>query len=206
VLTFLGGVVYFAIFREQFDPELGGLQRMIQAAEVQTGQTIPFSIWMLALIQLSAGLVLSPIINGFFTFGEEFGWRAYLQPKLMALGYRKALILVGVIWGIWHWPVIAMGHNFGFGYWGEPWTGFLVMTWFTITAGIILGWLTYRGASVWPAVIGHAAINGIAGAAILFLRPEAQVNTLLGPTSVGLIANIPWALLAAYLLWKGESA
>lgn len=206
LLTILGAAVYFIVFPQQFDPGLGVIEQMIAAAETQTGQTIPFSLWMLALIQLGTGILISPIINGLFTFGEEFGWRGYLQPKLMPLGYRKALLLTGVIWGVWHWPVIAMGHNFGFGYWGAPWTGFLVMTWFTVTTGIILGWWTMRGGSVWPAVIGHAAINGIAAAGILFLRPDAQVNTLLGPASVGLIANIPWALLAAYLLWKGEPA
>ena len=204
VLTFLGVIVYFLVFRDQFDPNLGTLRQMVQSAEAQTGQAIPFSPWMLALIQLGVGIVIAPIINSLFTFGEEFGWRGYLQPKLMALGYRKALLVVGIIWGVWHWPVIAMGHNFGFDYWGAPWSGFLVMTVFTTTAGIIIGWLALRGQSVWPAVIAHAATNGIAGAGILFLQPDAQVNTLLGPISVGLVANIPWALLAVYLLWKGE--
>jgi membrane protease YdiL (CAAX protease family) len=79
-----------------------------------------------------------------------------------------------------------------------------MMTWFTVTAGIIFGWLTLRGRSVWPAVIAHASTNAIAGAGILFLQPEAAVNPLLGPSPVGLIANIPWAILAAYLLWKGD--
>ncbi len=204
ILTFLGAIVYFLVFRDQFDPNLGTLRQMMQAAEAQTGQAIPLSPLVIALIQLGTGILIAPLINSLFTFGEEFGWRAYLQPKLMPLGYRKALVLVGVIWGVWHFPVIAMGHNFGFGYWGAPWTGFLMMTWFTVGAGIIIGWLALRGQSVWPAVIAHAATNGIAGAGILFLQPNAQVNSLLGPISVGLIANIPWALLAIYLLWKGE--
>jgi membrane protease YdiL (CAAX protease family) len=204
VLTLLGAVVYFMVFPDHYDPELGVLGQMVAGVQTQTGEAIPFSLWMLALIQLGVGIVISPIINSLFTFGEEFGWRGYLQPKLMALGYRKALLLLGVIWGIWHWPVIAMGHNFGLSYWGAPWTGFLVMTWFTITAGVILGWLTLRGGSVWPAVIGHAAINGIAAAGVLFIAIDAQINTLLGPASVGLVANIPWALLAVYLLWRGE--
>lgn len=206
ILTLLGIVVYFVVFPGHFDASLGYLQELIRLAEAQSGQQMPLSVWTLALIQLGIGVIIAPIINSLFTFGEEFGWRGYLQPKLMALGYRKALLLTGVIWGVWHWPVIAMGHNFGFGYWGEPWTGFLVMTWFTVGVGIIIGWLTYRGQSVWPAVIAHAAINGIAGAGVLFLSPAAEVNTLLGPAAVGLVANIPWALLAAYLLWKGEKA
>ncbi|MEX2144145.1 MAG: CPBP family glutamic-type intramembrane protease [Anaerolineales bacterium] len=202
ILTFLGVLVYFLVYPQHFDQDLGALAQMIEALESRTGEAFPFSIWTLVLIQLGVGAFISPFINSFFTFGEEFGWRAYLQPKLMALGFRRAMLLIGVIWGVWHWPVIAMGHNFGFGYWGAPWTGFLMMTWFTVTAGIIFGWLTLRGQSVWPAVIAHAATNGIAAAGILFLRPEAAYSPLFGPSPVGLIANIPWALLAAYLFWK----
>lgn len=203
VLTFLGAIVYFLAFPQQFDPALTSLRQMVALVEEQSGQTIPFSVWILVLIQMGVGILIAPLINSLFTFGEEFGWRAYLQPKLMALGFRKAMLLMGLIWGVWHWPVIAMGHNYGFGYWGAPWTGFLAMTWFTLTLGIVLGWLTVRGQSVWPAVIGHAAINGIAAAGVVFLQPEAQVNTLLGPAPVGILAGIPVTLLAAYLLWRG---
>ena len=202
ILTFLGVLVYFLVFPQQFDAELGALSQLMATLEAQAGEAIPFSLWTLVLIQLGVGTFIAPFINSFFTFGEEFGWRAYLQPKLMALGFRRAMLLVGVIWGVWHWPVIAMGHNFGFGYWGAPWTGFLMMTWFTVTAAIIFGWLSLRGRSVWPAVIAHAAANGIGSAGILFLQADAAANPLLGPTPVGLIASLPWAILAAYLFWK----
>jgi len=203
ILTFLGVLVYFLVFPQQFDAELGALSQLMATLEAQAGEAIPFSLWTLVLIQLGVGTFIAPFINSFFTFGEEFGWRAYLQPKLMALGFRRAMLLIGVIWGIWHWPVIAMGLNYGLAYWGAPWTGFLMMTWFTVTAAIIFGWLSLRGRSVWPAVIAHAAANGIASAGILFLQADAAANPLLGPTPVGLIASLPWAILAAYLFWKG---
>src|SRR5215213_8911406 len=35
-------------------------------------------------------------------FGEEFGWRGYLLPRLLPLGEVKAAIIVGLIWGPWH--------------------------------------------------------------------------------------------------------
>jgi membrane protease YdiL (CAAX protease family) len=37
-------------------------------------------------------------------FGEEYGWRGYLLPKLLPLGELRASLLVGVIWGVWHFP------------------------------------------------------------------------------------------------------
>lgn len=203
ILTFLGIGIYFALFPLHFDPSLGALQQMLDMVEQQTGEAIPLSPQLLLAIQLVQGILLAPVLNGFFTFGEEFGWRAYLQPKLMALGFRKAMLLTGVIWGLWHAPIIAMGHNYGFGYPGAPWSGILAMTFFTITVGIVFGWLTLRAGSVWPAVIAHASLNGIAPAAILFLHPDANANPLLGPLAVGVIGGIPWLLLAAYLFWKG---
>ena len=139
----------------------------------------PIPLGLLVAIQIIQGILLSPLINSLFTFGEEFGWRGYLQPKLMPLGGRRAMLLMGVIWGLWHAPVIAMGHNYGFGYPGAPWTGILAMIWFTTVAGTFLGWASLRGESVWPAVLGHAGINGIASLAVLFTQGEP--NPLLGP-------------------------
>ena len=43
-----------------------------------------------------------------FTFGEEFGWRGYLLPRLAPLGGISAAIITGVIWGLWHTPVIVL--------------------------------------------------------------------------------------------------
>jgi len=203
LLVFLGIFIYFAIYPELFDTSLGVLSELIGSAEAQSGQTFPLSPWTILLIQVGQAVLLAPLLNGFFTFGEECGWRAYLQPKLSGLGFRKAVVLVGLIWGLWHAPVIAMGHNFGSDYPGAPWTGMLAMTWFTLWASVIFGWLTVKGSSVWPAVIAHASINGIAGTAILLLKPEAQANPLLGPLAVGVIGGLPWLLLGLYLLWKG---
>jgi membrane protease YdiL (CAAX protease family) len=132
------------------------------------------------------------------TFGEEFGWRAYLQPKLMPLGKRKAMLWMGLIWGVWHWPVILMGHNYGLDYPGAPYLGPLAMIWFTLILGILLGWLAFKADSVWPAVIGHGAINGIASLGLLFSQNEP--NPLLGPAPVGVIGGIGFALVAL-LLW-----
>ena len=48
-------------------------------------------------------------INYFFVFiaffGEEYGWRYYLQPVLQKrFGLRAGVIILGVVWGLWHIP------------------------------------------------------------------------------------------------------
>lgn len=204
LMTIVGATVFFAIFPRFFDPSLTTLATMLKQSGPQTGQTFPLSPWALIIIQTVAGIVISPLFNGLFTFGEEFGWRAYLLPKLLPLGERRALLVTGVIWGVWHWPVIAMGHNYGFGYPGAPWTGMLAMTWFTIITGTFLGWAALRGRSVWPAVIGHAAINGISGLAVLFT--QGTPNPLLGPLPVGMIASIGWTVLAFWIILRSTGS
>jgi uncharacterized protein len=189
-MTLSGAAVFFALFPQYFDASLPYL-RQLSAASPKMASLTP---WTLAIIQLAQAILIAPIINSIATFGEEFGWRAYLLPKLMPLGGRKAMLLTGAIWGIWHWPVIFMGYEYGFNYPGYPWAGPLLFIWIAFGLGIFLGWLALRGKSVWPAVIGHAAINGVAGVAIFAIAGEP--NTLLGPLPVGIIGSLGFVLVA----------
>jgi len=187
ILTVIGMVAFFAIFPIYFDPTLGTLMGMLPPG-------LPIDPWILAAAQVVQAMLIAPLVNSLFTFGEEFGWRGYLQPKLMPLGGRWTILIVGVIWGVWHAPIIAMGHNYGLSYPGAPWAGVPMMVWTTILFAALLGWVTVRGGSVWPAVIGHAAINGIAGLGAIFVQGEP--NPLLGPLPVGIIGSVGFALLA----------
>jgi len=190
ILTLVGMIAFFALFPTFFDPSLGAIMQLLPP-----GASI--DPWVLAVAQLVQAMLIAPLINGFFTFGEEFGWRAYLQPKLMPLGGRTAILLVGLIWGLWHAPIIAMGHNYGFDYPGAPWSGILMFVWIAVLFAALLGWVTVRGGSVWPAVIGHGAINGIAGLGVLFV--QGQPNPLLGPLPVGVIGSLGFAVAAAII-------
>jgi membrane protease YdiL (CAAX protease family) len=76
----------------------------------------------------------------------------------------------------------------------------LAMVWFTVVTGTFLGWVALRGGSVWPAVIGHAAINGSAGMGILFA--QGTPNPVLGPLPVGVVGSAAWTVLALWILWR----
>ena len=72
-----------------------------------------------------------------------------------------------------------MGHNYGLAYPAAPWGRDVGDGRFTLVTGYFLGWRRCARGSVWPAVIGHAAINGISGLGVLFV--QGQPNPLLGP-------------------------
>jgi membrane protease YdiL (CAAX protease family) len=200
LLTIAGMIAFFLLFPRYYDPSLSTLREMIEASAPPSVDLEEMNIWFLIGAQILQAMLIAPVVNGLATFGEEFGWRGYLQRKLMPLGPRKAMLAMGAIWGIWHWPVILMGYNYGFDYPGAPFLGPLAMVWFCLIVGTFLGWLTIKSDSVWPAVIGHAAINGMANLGALFV--QGQPNSLLGPLPTGVIGGIGFAVVAAILFWN----
>jgi membrane protease YdiL (CAAX protease family) len=176
----------------------------MEQSTAAAGQTLPaIDPWVIVLSQTLTALIAAPIINAIPILGEEFGWRAYLQPKLMPLGGRKAMLVMGVVWGLWHAPIIAMGHNYGTEYPGAPWLGILTMTWIMFILGTFLGWAVLRGGSVWPAVIGHGAFNGIAGIYVFFA--QGNPNLIVGPSLVGIIGSWAIAVVALIIFLKRDA-
>jgi membrane protease YdiL (CAAX protease family) len=140
--------------------------------------------------------VVVPLVNMLAAIGEELGWRGYLWARLAPLGPRRAALLIGVIWGVWHAPLIAMGYNYP----DAPVLGPLLMTGFALAYGVPLAWLRIRSGSVWPAALAHGAVNADAGVMVVFLTPASR---LVG-TPIGWVALIPAALFAVALLRFGR--
>ena len=191
LLTVLGAVVYFLIYPETFDPSMKTMIDTAMSQYEQAGITniTEDQIRVQYLTQIAAGAFLAPILNAFATFGEEWGWRGYLLPKMKEkLPMLPMLLVNGVIWGLWHAPLTAIGHNYGMGYWGFPFTGILAMCGFCIVMGTLLSYISLRTGSVWPAVIAHGSINGFAAGAQLFYKGE--LNPFIGPIPTGIIGGL----------------
>jgi membrane protease YdiL (CAAX protease family) len=91
------------------------------------------------------------------SLGEELGWRGYLLPQLLPVGWTRAMVLVGLIWAAWHMPLIFLTplyHSAG--------NRLIVLPLFvaTIVAGsFFFGYLRIWTGSVWPASIAHTSHN-----------------------------------------------
>ncbi|MBQ6041305.1 MAG: CPBP family intramembrane metalloprotease [Oscillospiraceae bacterium] len=150
---------------------------------------------------ISTGLIVLAIgpLFAWNTFGEEFGWRAYMNQKMEPLlGTTGTVIVGGIIWGVWHAPLTIEGHNFGTDYPGYPYLGIICMCIFCIAEGAFLMWLTKKTGSVFPAAIMHACNN----TGVTYLNtwlisgvgdPEAFEPTI--PQQ--LVCMIPFAVCAA---------
>ena len=122
-------------------------------------------------------MMISGAIASFAAFGEEAGWRGYMMPKMIKLwGMKKAIIFGGIIWGMWHWPLTYIGHNFGLDYFGYPFTGFGAMCILCIFTGTVLTYVTYKSGSIWPATFLHAINNS----APSILQYFTNVNKITG--------------------------
>ncbi|MGJ4852092.1 CPBP family intramembrane glutamic endopeptidase [Bacillota bacterium Meth-B3] len=187
--------LYFLVFPGTFDPSMTMIRKTLAASPA--GFTPPVIFLLTVALILTAG----PVVNIIPTLGEELGWRGYLLPKLRELtSDRAALVITGVIWGFWHFPIIVMGHNYGTGYSGYPWLGILAMIIFCISLGIVEGYAAIRLDSVIPAAMIHSTVN--AGAGLPVLLSTTGSNTLLGPAITGLVGGIPLMILAIVLLVK----
>ncbi|MEZ4588015.1 MAG: CPBP family intramembrane glutamic endopeptidase [Gemmatimonadales bacterium] len=104
------------------------------------------------LLALSAGQVIS----GIFGAGEEIGWRGYMLTRLIRAGVPFPLATSGLIWGLWHSPLILSG-QYATGPNHLLSAGMFVIS--IVGAGVLIGWLRLYSGSVWPAVIAHGSWN-----------------------------------------------
>lgn len=194
ILTFAGMGIYFLLVPGSFDPNCGYMRLTLEAAGT-SADALPMPLNLMLLIQTVQAFLLAPILNFVTCFGEEWGWRGYLLPKMKNLLPTVPMLLVtGIIWGLWHAPLTIIGHNYGLGYWGFPFTGIAMMCVFCTVLGIFLSYVTLKTNSCIPAILGHGAINGIAAIGMYFTRDGG--NPFVGPAPTGIIGLIPFIVVA----------
>lgn len=201
VLITAGAIVYYFVFPSDFDPIGSRFAESLAAQVQQTGQNIPsgMDFQTIMLVQIAVGIFLGPALNIFTTFGEEWGWRGYLVPKLAEkMRVIPNMLLSGTIWGLWHAPITALGHNYGLGYPGYPFTGILAMVVFCICCGILLSFVTFRTGSCLAAAFAHGSLNALAAAPAMFSLSGG--NPFIGPAPTGILGGIGFLVVAIILL------
>ncbi len=159
-------------------------------ASAAGGGSVPEGL--IVVIQIAFAFLLAPFINVIFALGEELGWRGFLLPNLMPLGQRKAILVSGLIWGLWHAPAVAQGLNYP----GYPVAGVFMMIVFCILLGTIFSWLYLNTKSPWVAALAHGSINASAGLSVLFFQPG--FNMALGGT---IATPVAWLGMALFIGW-----
>lgn len=90
--------------------------------------------------------------------GEELGWRGYMLTRLIDAGVPRPILVSGIIWSLWHWPLILLAASSG----GQPQIVTASIFLITITSlGCISAQLRLTSGSLWPSILLHAAWNGL---------------------------------------------
>ena len=151
-----------------------GFEQLTNAQLAATGAPpLPIPIEALVALQF-VNVLIGAFINLIPAMGEELGWRGWLLPKLLPLGVAPAILLSGVIWGLWHAPLILLGYNYPT---APGWLGLLAMCGMCIVIGAVFSWLRIRSGSVWAPALAHGAFNAAAGFSIVFVAAGQVVDT-----------------------------
>ncbi len=147
---------------------------------------------LVLLAALVAALIGAFTFNLPFMLGEELGWRGYLWQRTAHWSGARRVGFTGTVWGLWHAPLIALGHN----YQDHRVAGIGMMVIFCLLLSLLFDWTRTRSGSIWSACILHGLINGSAGVTVLFAYGG---HPLLGSV-VGVAGFAATGLLAMLIL------
>ena len=149
--------------------------------------------WVMGVATIVSGLLAGATINAVAAFGEEYGWRHYLVSKLRGKKFLPAALFIGIVWGIWHAPMILLfGHNYP----NDRIVGIGMMVILCILLGIIELYFVIKSGSVWPSAIIHGIFNGISGMTLLWFPTGSALTTgmtgVAGFVAMGIIIATLW--------------
>ena len=149
-----------------------------------TLQSMPegLGVWGVVAITLVSGLFAGVTINALFAFGEEIGWRGYLLKIFKGKSFMATALVTGIIWGLWHAPLILNGHNYP----QHPVAGVFMMVGMCVPLTPMLMYFRIKSGSVIVPAIMHGTFNGVVGLSMVLVTP---INDLLygGPGLAGII-------------------
>jgi hypothetical protein len=154
----------------------------INIDNIEIPEIPPKRLFPLMLLQ---GIIGGSTISLPFMFGEEFGWRGLMLKETKSLGFLKANIFIGFVWGIWHLPVILMGHNYSH----HPYIGIIMMILFTISVAPLFAYARIKTKSILGACMMHGMVNATGALYMLYIANWNELYSWVAGWA-GIIAGI----------------
>ena len=191
ILVWIGMAIYFVFNPELFKISYDGILTSLPAELKSSFDPSVLSPEFLFVELMVLSLTAFPISQLIPSLGEEAGWRGVMYPFLKDhLGTALGRIVGGILWGVWHWPLIFIGSYFyGNEYPGYPILGPVMICVALTVFGIFIDHLYEKSGSILVASLAHGAMN--AAALPLLLLPQTSSNQILGPSAFSLIPIIP---------------
>lgn len=179
----------------------------IPSTVLVTGYLVASSLGVTALAlpaEISGGqfvvtwAILIPIAT-LEAMGEEIGWRGYLLPRVMPDGRTQAAIVMGLVWAVWHYPLILLTTSYHAGF--DP-IWLVLFTLACVPMSAICNELRLRSDSTWSAAIFHGAHNVAFAQMGLLATAGGSLDRIAGET--GLVPLILYGAIAIAILAGGR--
>jgi len=173
VLAFLALGVSLIFPGVEFSPEMAGLMErfavLLAPEEIEQMEGGFLRPLLLILVQtLLFGLTLNAVAG----FGEELGWRGFLQREMENAGFWISSLIIGFIWGLWHAPLILQGHNYP----TYPFLGVIMMILWCMLLAPLFGYIRLRAGSVIAPSIMHGSLNASVGLSTMYVRGGSELT------------------------------
>ena len=166
------------------------------AAPYIPNTTSPAVVFM---INLAVAATVVTVYSARTAAGEEIGWRGYMLTRLVDAGVPKPILTSGLIWGLWHVPLILGGIYLV----GPPRMLAALLWMVTATAfSFVFARLRLETGSIWPAITLHSAWNAIIQAAFDPASKGAAAELWIGESGIIVALTMILAAIAfSYGRW-----
>ena len=155
------------------------------------------------------GLMLVVLLAGVFHFltgcvfalGEEIGWRGLMVPLLVEAEIPQPLVVSGIIWGLWHLPLVIFGD---YATSSVPLVSAGLFLLATMADGVTYGWMRLASRSLWPAVVLHASHNAYFQQLFDKLTGESAASKFIAGES-GLFPVLVYGAVAVWIIRTGRA-
>jgi membrane protease YdiL (CAAX protease family) len=93
-----------------------------------------------------------------FTAGEEIGWRGYMLTRLIDAGVPRPVLVSGLIWALWHLPLIFAG-IYAAG--SNPALSAVLFVGSVTSVAFVFARMRLETGSIWPVIFAHSAWNSL---------------------------------------------
>jgi len=169
---------------------VGNLSKLTEYAKIYSGKEIPDNIAIII------SLVVTFPMCFITALGEEVGWRGLMYPVMQRIwGWKKAIILSGFIWMVWHLPLVIAGL-----YLPDTVIAFRIPAFIVevLAINVIITWIRMKSYSVWSAILFHAIHNYFDQIILQTLTKNPNSSYFVGET--GIITIIFTVLIAIIIL------
>ena len=167
------------------------LEKLIGTSVDTSAMNMPPTPLAMLPLGIFGALMAGLTVNAIFAMAEEIMWRGYLAQAFAGRPFCKKYATIGVLWGLWHIPLIALGYNYGT---ANALPGSVLFIGFCVVMSLVLGFVVERTRSVWLAAVLHGTFNGFSQVMLLLV---VGGSSLLASSAVGVVSLVMWLVVFA---------